>query len=408
MLLLDRIILHCDLNGFYASVECLLNPQLRDVPMAVAGNPETRHGIILAKNELAKKYKIQTAETIWQAKKKCPKLVLVPPHHSEYVKYSRLVNEIYNDFTDLVEPFGIDENYLDVTGVCHIFGSGKQIADKIRATVKEKLGLTISVGVSYNKIFAKLGSDYKKPDATTEITRENYKDIVFPLPVTDLLFVGKAVNVTLNNLNIRTIGDLANSDKNMIRLRLGKLGEMIWDYANGLDNSPVKAVTDERDVKSVGNGMTFKRDLVGIEDIKVGVNALADKVAYRMRRYGVKCATVSVNIKDPNFKSISRQKTLNSPTHLAKEISETSIELIKASWNMKAPIRTLTITGSNLTDENSVTQQLSLFESTDKYQKEKQERLEATMDKIRERYGKNAVISGGVFKNNIGINDYSD
>jgi Nucleotidyltransferase/DNA polymerase involved in DNA repair len=191
---LERTILHCDLNGFYAAVECIFNPELRNIPMAVAGNAENRHGIILAKNELAKKYKIQTAETIWEAKKKCPGLVLVPPRHGEYTRYSKLVNDIYCEFSDRVEPFGIDESWLDVSGVTHLFGSGAEIADKIRETVKKRLGLTISVGVSFNKVFAKLGSDYKKPDATTIISRDNYRDIVWSLPASDLLYVGKATN----------------------------------------------------------------------------------------------------------------------------------------------------------------------------------------------------------------------
>lgn len=403
---MDRTILHCDCNGFYASVECLLNPELINVPMAVAGNPENRHGIILAKNELAKKTGVITAETIWQAKKKCPGLVLVPPRHEEYEKYSKLVNEIYNEFTDLIEPFGIDESWLDVTDVFGLFGDGKQIADRIRKTVKEKIGLTVSVGVSFNKIFAKLGSDYKKPDATTIISRKNYKDIVFPLPVSDLLFVGKASKVTLGGLNIKTIGELAAADKSLLKTHLGKTGEIIWEYANGLDDSPVKASTDSRDMKSVGNGMTFRRNLVGLADISVGVLALSDEVASRMRRYGVKCKTIQVTIKDPNFKSISKQKALETPTQLAKEISETAIELIKSVWKVKNPIRALTITGTNLLPENYVYEQISLIESADKAQKEKQEKLESTIDKIRGKFGKSSVLLGSVLNNDLGIDNY--
>lgn len=408
--LLDRTILHCDCNAFFASVECLLNPQLRDVPMAVAGNPENRHGIILAKNELAKKCGVVTAETIWQAKKKCPDIVLVPPRHGIYEEYSKLVNKIYNDFTDLVEPFGIDESYLDVTGVRHIFGSGKEIADKIRTDVKEKTGLTVSVGVSFNKIFAKLGSDYKKPDATTVISRENFKDIVFPLPASDLLFVGKSVNAALGKIGIQTIGELASCDKTLLKLRLGKMGEMIWEYANGLDDSPVKSAGDERDMKSVGNGMTFKRNLVGLEDIRTGVAALADEVAYRMRKYGVKCSTVSVSIKDPNFKSISRQKTLDCPTHLAKEIADSAMELIKSSWSVKAPIRTLTVTGANLTNTSYTGEQLTLFEDAGSFSfnKDKQERLETAIDKIRDKHGKDAVSTGNLLQNDLGIGSYKN
>ncbi|MEG0943905.1 MAG: DNA polymerase IV [Angelakisella sp.] len=400
---MERTILHCDCNGFFASVECILNPALATVPMAVAGNPENRHGIILAKNELAKKYNVVTAETIWQAKRKCPDLVLVPPHHGEYEKYSRLINNIYEEFTDLVEPFGIDESWLDVTGVQHLFGDGRAIADKLRDTVRERLGLTISVGVSFNKVFAKLGSDYKKPDATTVISRENFKDVVFPLPATDLLFVGKAAAAVLDKLYIKTIGELAAADKATIKSCLGKMGEMIWEYANGLDDSPVHSVDYRQDVKSISNNMTFRRNLIGPADIALGVNALADEVAYRMRKSGLKCNVVGVIIKDPSLKSISRQKTLQNPTHLSKDIAQAAIELIQASWSMKAPIRMLSVAGTNLVDADSAVQQLSLFGEVDGPNRVKQEKLETAMDRIRDKYGKGAIGKAGTIKNDIGI-----
>lgn len=398
---MERTILHCDLNGFFASVECIFRPELKEVPMAVAGNPENRHGIILAKNELAKKYKVQTAETIWQAKKKCPNLVIVQPHHEEYERYSRLINKIYEEFTDLVEPFGIDESWLDVTGVYNLFGSGVEIADKIRATVKERLGLTISVGVSFNKIFAKLGSDYKKPDATTVITRENYKTIVWPLPVSDLLYVGKAARETLAKMYINTIGDLANSNKENIIKRLGKAGELIHNYANGIDDSPVKSAQEKRDVKSVGNGMTFEHDIVGFEEIKTEVLGLADEVASRMRRYGTKCYVVSVTIKDPNFKSISKQKTLISPTNITKEITEVAMELIRSCWNEKAPIRAITVTGAHLVAIEHAVEQLTLIGVEDTFNKKKLEKLDNVVDKIREKYGKKSIGLGSLIKEDI-------
>jgi len=403
---LERTILHCDLNGFYAAVECIFRPELKDVPMAVAGNPENRHGIILAKNELAKKYKVQTAETIWKAKKKCPDLVLVPPHHGEYGRYSRLVNEIYEEFTDLVEPFGIDESWLDVTGVYNLFGSGVEIADKIRETIKERLDLTVSVGVSFNKIFAKLGSDYKKPDATTIISRENYKKIVWPLPVSDLLYVGKAAKEALSKMYINTIGELANSNKENIVKRLGKMGEIIHDYANGIDDSPVRAAQEKPNIKSVGNGTTFDHDLVGFEEIKAEVLALADEVASRMRRYGVKCYVVSVTIKDPRFKSISRQKTLISPTHITKEITDISMELIRSCWSEKAPIRAITITGAHLTPSEQTIEQLTIFGDKYNLNKEKLEKLDNTVDKIREKYGRQIIGLGNLIKDDtIHTND---
>ncbi len=397
---MDKSILHCDLNGFYASVECLFRPELKTVPMAVCGNVENRHGIILAKNEIAKKCGIVTAETVWQAKKKCPDLVLVPPHHDRYAEYSTIVNQIYNRFTDMVEPFGIDESWLDVTGTLHLFGSGKEIADQIRATVKNETGLTVSVGVSFNKVFAKLGSDYKKPDATTVINRENYKEIVFPLPVTELLYVGKAAAAALAKLGIRTIGDLASSDRLLISAKLGQAGEMIHDYANGLDDSPVQYATDKREVKSVGNGMTFKRNLIGMEDIKAGILALSDMVASRLREYGLKCYTIQVTIKDPKFKSISRQKRLVTPTYLHKVISDTAIDIIKGSWNMDAPIRMMTITGMNIVAADAC-EQVTLFQDN-----QQTEKLEKTIDAIRYKYGTESIKLGTNIKNDIGLSGH--
>jgi len=399
---MERTILHCDLNNFFASVECLYEPKLKEVPMAVCGSSENRHGIVLAKNEIAKKYGIITAEAVWQARKKCPALVIVPPHFDRYYKYSMLVSEIYERFTDMVEPFGIDESWLDVTNSMHLFGSGKEIADSIREIIRNELGLTVSVGVSFNKIFAKLGSDYKKPDATTVISRENYKEIVYPMKVSDLLFVGKSSVVVLDKLCIKTIGQLAEYNKKVLSDKLGKMGEMIHDYANGIDNSPVEFAHSERMVKSVGNGMTFKRNLVGLEDISTGVLALSDSVATRLRRHGLKCQGVQVTIKDPKFKSISRQKKLPTPTHLSKEISDIAIEIIKASWNLKASIRMLTITGINLAPENC-SEQLCLFDEADNKQRNKQEKIEKAIDSIRQRYGKSSISFGSNVDNDLGI-----
>jgi DNA polymerase IV len=401
---MDRTILHCDLNGFYASVECLSRPELKDVPMAVSGNPDNRHGIILAKNEPAKKFGIVTAETVWQAKKKCPGLVLVPPRHDMYYEYSKRVNEIYNTFTDMVEPFGIDESWLDVSGSLHLFGDGRQIAGKIRETIKSQLGLTVSVGVSFNKIFAKLGSDYKKPDATTVISRDNYKDLIYPLPVSSLLYVGKAATEALAKFGIATIGHLANSDRQVISANLGKMGELIHDYANGLDDSPVNFAHAEQTAKSVGNGMTFRRDLVGLADITAGTAALADTVATRLRKCALKCSTVQVVILDPQFKTISRQKKLMKPTCLSIEICNAAIGIIKESWNMKAPIRMLTITGLNLVSEND-TEQLSFLGEEVDGRREKIERIEHAVDSIRGKYGRSSIAYGSNINNDIGIGD---
>lgn len=399
---MDRTILHCDLNGFYASVECLFRPELRDVPMAVCGNPENRHGIILAKNERAKKFGVATAETIWQAKRKCPGLVLVPPHHDKYYEFSKRVNELYETYSDMVEPFGIDESWIDVTGSLHLFGSGREIADRIREEVKGRLGLTVSVGVSFNKVFAKLGSDYKKPDATTVISRENFKEIIHPLPVSDLLYVGRAAAEAFAKLGIATIGQLAAYDRQLIAATLGKLGETEHDYANGIDDSPVGFANAAQDAKSVGNGMTFRRDLVGLEDISAGVAALADSVAARLRRAGLKCNTVQVLILDPKFKAITRQKRLLKPTYLYKEIRDTAIGIIHSAWDLSAPIRMLTITGMNLVPEHE-TEQLSFFGEEDDAKRKKIEKIERVVDSLRNRFGKDAISMGIIGENDIGL-----
>lgn len=397
---MDRTILHCDLNGFYASVECHLNPALQFIPMAVAGDPQNRHGIILAKNELAKQYRIQTAETIWQAKQKCPELILVPPQHEQYAKYSQLVNTLYEEFTDRVEPFGIDESWLDVSGVCHLFGSGTEIADQIRARVKERFGLTISVGVSFNKVFSKLGSDYQKPDATTLISRDNYQQIVWPLPVSDLLYVGKASAHTLETLQIRTIGDLAAADRRILSARLGKLGVLLHDYANGQDSSPVRPASEKREVKSIGNSMTFAHDLVHDSECKAGVLSLTNQVAFRLRRAGLKCGVLSIGIKDPKFKTITRQKTLALPSHLTKELASLAMELFHAAWPSGAPIRSLSINASQLTPAELSSEQLSLFEDSTGLDRNKQERLDKAVDQIRNKYGKKSIALGSFLEQN--------
>ena len=395
----DRVILHCDMNGFFASVELLNHPELRDVPMAVSGDPDSRHGIILAKNQHAKEYGIVTAETIWQAKKKCPGLVLVRPHMSQYKEFCTKINAIYQRFTDMVEPFSIDESWLDVTASQMLFGSGRKIADTIRETVKNELGLTLSAGVSFNKTFAKMGSEYKKPDATTEITRENYRDLLWPLPAGELFGVGKATSQKLAKAGIKTIGDIAMADKKYLTALLGKVGTVIWEHANGIDDSPVSLYTEREPVKSVGNGITFKRDLVTGDDIAVAVKALSDTVAGRLRSYGLKACGIKVDIKDPYFKVISRQKQLLSPTWLSQEISNTATEIINSSWQQGAPIRMLTITGINLTDELSE-EQLNLF-AADIEERDKSEKVEFTMDEVRKKYGTDAIGFASAIKNDL-------
>ena len=388
---MERVILHCDLNCFYASVELLSHPELRGVPVAVCGDPEARHGIILAKNEPAKAFGVKTAETIWQAKKKCPDLVLLPPHHDRYAEYSRRVNAIYGDYTDLVEPFGIDESWLDVSGSLHLFGGdAKALADTIRARIKAELGLTISVGVSFNKVFAKLGSDYKKPDATTVIPAQGWQEIVYPLPVGDLLFVGRAAQEVLSRYGVHTIGELAKCPQEMLETLMGKMGTQLYQSANGLDKSPVRGAADREPVKSVGNSTTFRKDLTTWDEVRTGIALLSDSVAMRLRRHGLYCMGVQVGLKDNKFQSVSRQKMLDHSTHLMREINDAALELVKLAWKAPTPIRLLSVTAIHLTPEEETYQQLDLLGQAPRV-REKQEKVERTMDDIRRKYGHGAI-----------------
>ena len=402
---MERTILHCDCNNFFASVEELLDPSLKEIPMAVGGDEKSRRGIILAKNENAKKYGIKTAETIWQAKKKCPDLKVVPPHFKEYSEISKKINKIYESYTDLVEPFSIDESYLDVTGSQRLFGTGKEIADTLRKRIKEEIGITISVGVSFNKVFAKLGSDYKKPDATTVISRENYKEILFPLSADNLMFVGHASFEALKKLGIHTIGDIASCPKEILEQKLGKSGAMLYIYANGLDNEPVKSIYEKHQSKSIGNSMTFSRNISSKEDILTAVSAISQMVSRRMRHEGVKGSTIQIGIKYSDFKYVSRQKTLINPTNISKEIEDNAFELICENMAKNKPIRLLSIQLSSLTSEDTSPHQISLFSEEKTY--EKQEKLDEALDKIRLKFGKDAVTTGGIMTNTMGIRPYN-
>ncbi|MBQ4599412.1 MAG: DNA polymerase IV [Clostridia bacterium] len=397
---MDRTILHSDLNAFFASVETVLNPALAEVPMAVCGDPDKRHGIILAKNEKAKKFGVATAETIWAAKQKCPGLVLVPPHHDLYERYSREVNAIYREYTDLVEPFGIDESWLDVSGSEKLFGDGKTIAETLRARIKRETGLTVSVGVSFNKTFAKLGSDLKKPDAVSVIDRAHFREIVWKLPARDLLYVGRSAGKTLEDMRIKTIGDLAHASPDFLEYKLGKLGRTLHACANGEDDEPVRSVYDKRQVKSVGNGMTFSRDLYGMDELLCGLDAVCDLAAARMRAKHVKCTTVQLSIKDANFVTTQRQAPLAAPTQLARELREAAAALLRTQWNPRLGIRALTVTGIGLVPEDTAAQ-IGFFDDT--AADEKIEKRERAMDDIRKKFGHGSIKSAGTLANSIGI-----
>jgi len=403
---MDRAILHVDCNSYFASVETLLNPELRGRPVAVAGDPESRHGVVVARNELAKQFGVRTTDSVYQAMKKCPDLICVPPHHDKYEEISKRINEeVYLRYSDLVDPYSIDESFIDVTGTALLQRVGLEtVADEVRERVKKDIGITVSIGASFNRCFAKLASDMKKPDGTTYIPRKKVGEIILPLPVSNLLYVGKSTTDTLERMGIRTIGDLAASDRSIISSKLGKHGEMIWKYANGLDEEPVRPYYAEREIKSVGNGFTFRRDLVGEAEIRSGVAALADSVAARLRSQKLKCRTIQVQIKDPAFKTIQRQKSLDQPTFLMKEIIDVSMDLISKNWNMKAPIRLITITCTDLVKEDAETTQLSLFDNQEQGRKrEKQEKLEAAVAQIRGKHGKDSILYGYTDSEELGI-----
>lgn len=389
---MSRIILHSDCNCFYASVECALNPALKGKPVAVSGNPEKRHGIILAKSEEAKKFGVKTGEAIWQAKKKCPQLITLPPNFSKYVEYSKSVKEIYYKYTDMVESFGLDEAWLDVTGSTRLFGNGYKIAQKIRSCIKKELDITVSIGVSYNKIFAKLGSDYKKPDAVTLINKSNYKHMVWSLPAEDLLYVGSATKKKLNSLGIFTIGQIANTPVDILKKNLGKWGQMLHSFANGNDTSTVALYGETSPVKSIGNSTTSPRDLKDITDVKIIMGVLADSVARRMREQGLSCMLVSITVRDNSLCSFTRQKKLLSYTDITSEILSTGLALFKESYSWKKPIRSLGLSVSELTCKDSGTQ-LSLFEDNKK--RLRQESLDKTTDALKNRFG-NFIINPAV------------
>ena len=383
---MKRVILHVDMNNFYASVECMLHPELQDFPLAVTGDQEKRHGIVLAKNQVAKRLGVKTGEVIWKAKLKCPGLLTIPAHHDAYLYYSQRALDIYREYTDWVESFGLDEAWLDVSKIAAGGRDGEKIADEIRERMKTELGLTVSVGVSFNKIFAKLGSDLKKPDATVVVGQENYRDVVWPLPVGDLLYVGKKTERKLRLRGISTIGDVARTDPALLRTYLGKWGEMLHLFANGRDETPVRHSRVEEEVKSIGNSTTTPRDLINLEEVKTVLYILSESVAERMRAKGMECRTVRIKVRDNQLVSYEKQVALKRPTHLASEIAASALALFQESYGWERPVRSLGVEGAQLIQQGFG--QLVLFED---HRRRKQEALEGAVDDIRRRFGRQAV-----------------
>lgn len=396
------MILHSDLNAFYASVETVLNPSLAGVPMAVCGDPDKRHGIILAKNERAKRFGVVTAETIWSARQKCPTLVLVRPHRDLYMRYSREINAIYAEYTDLVEPFGIDEPWLDVTGSGRLFGSGETIAECLRQRIRRETGLTVSIGVSFNKTIAKLGSDLKKPDAVSVIDRAHFEEMVWPLPVEALLYVGRSARQTLFDMRVRTIGDLARTSPDFLSYKLGRPGLLLWERANGRDDEPVRSYYEKRAVKSVGNGITFSRDLYGMDELLAGLDAVCDLAAARMRQKKVKCTTVQLSVKDKNFVVSQRQRQLCAPTQLARQLREAAAGMLRESFNPRIGVRSITVTGTGLLPEDTA-EQIGFFQN--EHDAEKDGRRERAVDDIRKKFGQDSIKSGGALGSDFGIDE---
>lgn len=381
---LERTILHVDCNKFYASVECLHRPEIRHLPVVVGGSVEERHGIILTKNEVASKFGIKTGEAIWQAKNKCPNLVVVPPNFPLYMRFSRLVREICKDYTDLIEPFGLDECWLDVSGSSSLFGDGEQIAQEIRKRVKFELGISVSIGVSYNKIFAKLGSDYKKPDAITVITKQNYKDLVWKLPANDLLYIGPATYKKLVSNFRYTIGDVANTDPEKLHRWFGKWGYIIHSFANGYDQDPVSKMSQVSLIKSIGNSTTTNRDLTCDNDVKMILFVLAESVARRMRDHGFVGSLIKISVRNNKLESFTRQHKIEFSTDITEDIVKQAFLLFKENYFWKDPIRSIGISVGNLQDKSAVAQ-ISMF--NDQQRIEKLERLDQAVDCLKRRYG---------------------
>lgn len=383
----ERIILHCDLNNYFASVETIGHPEYKSVPMAVCGSQKERHGIVLAKNELAKKAGIKTAMTVVDAKRLCPELVMVPPHYDNYIAYSKKVQEVYAKVTDRVEPFGIDECWLDVTGSTRLFGSGEEIANRLREEIKERLGLTISVGVSFCKVMSKLGSDLNKPDGITIIPKGELSQKVWPLPVGALFGIGRHTREKLSQLGIYTIGQLANIDPVVLQSRFGKNGVLWWQCANGLEYSPVSLYGQQVLPKSVSRSTTCLGDLTSKEQIRRVLLGLTDEVSRELRRYGFLASVVGVCLRDDGLSWSGKQQTLGVPTRLVKPMLETAMELVEKHWN-KRPLRSVGIAASGLLmDKEPV--QTGLFYSVEKM--ERGERLENQVDMLKEKMGKEAV-----------------
>ncbi len=398
---MERIIIHSDLNNFYASVERLLDPSLAGKPVAVCGDREARHGVVLAKSEEAKKFGVRTGDTVWQAQRKCRDIVIVPPHFEEYIEYSKKVRAVYARYTDLIESYGIDECWLDITRSTLLFpeydgekyltengtkyyseGFLLHLGDVIRNAVKDELGVTVSCGVSFNKVFAKLGSDIKKPDGTTVISKARFRDIIYGLPVEDLLFVGGATKEKLKQMGLNTIGKLAAADDKLITDTFGKFGRTLLKNARGEDIDPVKHMDEKREMKSIGNSCTYPKDVTDMRGIKRLLYVLAESVAARLRESGQGFAdTVHLWVRDSALNNFSFQKKVRH-TALCGEIAEHAFSLFTANFRQPFSVRSLGVTVSGFDNGQS---QLTFDEASGNYNK--RYAVEKCVDQIRKKHG---------------------
>lgn len=392
---MERVILHSDMNSCYASIEIQKNPALRGKPVVVGGNEEDRHGIVLAKSQEAKAYNIQTGEPLWKAHRKCPNLIVVPPHYDDYLDFSRRARKIYYDYTNQVEPFGLDECWLDVTGCTHLFGSGETIAHTIKERIKRELGITVSVGVSFTKTFAKLGSDMKKPDAVTVIPKKHYRSIVYPLPVESMIGIGRKTKEKLNRIGIITLGDLARTEPILLRKRFGIVGVKLWQKVRGLDEDPVADYDHRPEIKTVGNGITLREDLLNDVEVRRILQILSLKVSRRLREYGLEAEGIDLHLKDSHFVGYSFQSALPYGGQTSFLLRDGAFDLYRSRYDAHLPVRAITLSAIRLVPEKQAIQR-DMFSDYEKRKKE--ESLDKALHGIKARYGEGAVTFFGLLE----------
>ena len=390
---MQRFILHSDANSFYASVEMLLNPDLRGKAVAVCGSVENRHGIVLAKSEMAKKAGVKTGQANWEAQQACPGLTIVPPQYDQYCKFSSLLRNIYLRYSDAVESFGMDECWIDITPICNSFQEAESISHEIRESVKSELGITVSVGVSFNKILAKLGSDMKKPDAVTVLDDLSWREKVWPLPASEILYVGRATTKKLAKYGVNTIGDLAKVDPDTLHSWFGKNGIALWVYANGLDHSRVMPVDFHPEVKSVGHGITCSHDLLNEAEVWRVMLELSQDIGHRLRQYHLAAKGVQISVRNHDLYGEQFQMRLPYPTQSPLEVAQAGRLLFGARYNWNSDVRAITVRAINLVNSDTPIQ-LDMFGDWDA--RLKQQRLDDCIDQIRGRFGNRSIVSASL------------